>query len=119
MPGVEILHSSEVLVSGGPNEEIAIITFIMCTFIGFIIGAIMSFISVDEGFVIGGSIIGFIFGIILGALTGEISSVPEVYETHYKVFVSDETSINEFFEHYEIIDQEGKIYTVKEKESVE
>lgn len=119
MPGVEILHSSEVLVSGGPNEEIAIITFIMCTFIGFIIGAIMSFISVDEGFVIGGSIIGFIFGIILGALIGEISSVPEVYETHYKVLISDEVSMNEFLEEYEIIDQEGKIYTVKEKESAE
>ena len=33
----------------------------------------------------------------------------------YKVTIEDSVSMNEFLDKYEIIDQEGKIYTVKEK----
>lgn len=119
MTGVEILHSSEVLVSGGSGGEAFSITFIMCVIIGFILGTTIALTTLDEVWVICGSLIGVILGLLLGGIVGGIRSTPEVYETHYKVSVSDETSMNEFFEHYEIIDQEGKIYTVKEKESVE
>ena len=35
--------------------------------------------------------------------------------TEYKVIVDDSVPLNEFIEKYEIIDQEGNIYTVKEK----
>ena len=38
------------------------------------------------------------------------------YETQYKVTIDDSVSVNEFNEKYEIIDQEGKIYTVRERE---
>ena len=34
----------------------------------------------------------------------------------YQVTVSDDVNFNEFAAKYEILDQEGKIYTVKEKE---
>lgn len=34
----------------------------------------------------------------------------------YKVTIDDSVSMNEFLEKYEILDQEGKIYTVKERE---
>lgn len=34
----------------------------------------------------------------------------------YKVAIDDSVSINEFLDKYEILDQEGKIYTVKERE---
>lgn len=34
----------------------------------------------------------------------------------YKVTINDSVSMNEFLDKYEIIDQEGKIYTVKERE---
>lgn len=33
----------------------------------------------------------------------------------YKVIVEDGVGFNEFLTHYEILDQEGEIYTVKEK----
>lgn len=33
----------------------------------------------------------------------------------YKVTISDEVSLNEFYDKYEIVDQEGKIYTIKER----
>lgn len=33
----------------------------------------------------------------------------------YKVIIDDSVLMSEFVDHYEILDQEGKIYTVKEK----
>jgi hypothetical protein len=33
----------------------------------------------------------------------------------YKVTISDEVSMNEFMDKYEILNQDGKIYTVKER----
>lgn len=42
--------------------------------------------------------------------------IPEdKYETHYQVAVDDSVSINEFQDKYEIIEVEGKIYTVRER----
>lgn len=114
MTGVEILHSSEVPASGGFNGEIFISTLIVCVIMGFIIGTVMSIIDLEIEWMLGGIGISVMLGLLLGAVIGDISS-SEVYETHYKVFVSDEVSMNEFLEKYEIIDQEGKIYTVKEK----
>jgi hypothetical protein len=38
-----------------------------------------------------------------------------VNHIEYKVTIDDSVSMNEFLDKYEILDQEGKIYTVKEK----
>ena len=57
------------------------------------------------------TILGCAFGYILGMSTGE----PTDYETHYKVLISDEVPMNEFYEKYEIIEQDGKIFEIKEK----
>lgn len=63
-------------------------------------------------------VIGFLIGMgVFGTLIGATSDgVPTAYETHYKVTVSDEVPMTEFLEHYEIIDQEGKIFIVREVE---
>ena len=37
-------------------------------------------------------------------------------ETTYKVIIDKSVSLQEFRERYEIIDQEGQIYTIKEKD---
>lgn len=55
-------------------------------------------------------------GIVLGAAFGTMCKTPTAYETHYKVTIDDSVSMNEFLDKYEILDQEGKIYTVKERE---
>ena len=115
MPGVEILASSEVLVSGGFDVKSLLIIFSIWVVIGFISGIAIAWTTLEELWMIYGMLIGATVGIFLGALTSGIRSTPEEYETHYKVLVSDEVSMNEFLEEYEIIYQEGKIYTVKEK----
>lgn len=43
----------------------------------------------------------------------DVNSNPK--ETVYKVIVDDSVPMNEFYSRYEIIDQEGLIYEVKEK----
>ena len=61
----------------------------------------------------------FVAGIIIGALgglgLGEVTATIINHETQYKVTISDEVSMNEFYEHYEVIEQDGKIFTVREK----
>lgn len=47
-------------------------------------------------------------------LNGKLSSY-KTGEYEYKVTISDEVSMNEFMKKYEIINQEGKIYTIKER----
>ena len=44
------------------------------------------------------------------------SSKTDVNRIEYKVTIDDFVSMNEFLDKYEILDQEGKIYTVKERE---
>lgn len=56
----------------------------------------------------------FIICIVLTITCGGL--IPEKkYETHYQVMVDDSVSMNEFQSKYEIIEVEGKIYTVKER----
>ena len=65
-----------------------------------------------------GLVIGAIFGGAIGVVIDRVNE-PAPDEVHYKVIVSDEVSMNEFLSRYEIIEVEGKIYTVKEVENGE
>jgi hypothetical protein len=53
--------------------------------------------------------------ICVGLITLGICVVKTHPETQYQVIIDESVSMSEFFEKYEIIEQEGKIYTVKEK----
>ena len=56
------------------------------------------------------------FGGIAGGWTGAISSESlTTGDTTFDVIIGDNVSFNEFTEQYEIISQNGSIYTVKEK----
>ena len=52
---------------------------------------------------------------VFGLLTAFDDYFKEYSHTEYKVTIDDSVSMNEFLDKYEILDQEGKIYTVKEK----
>ena len=47
-----------------------------------------------------------------------LSNVPtdEIIDTKYQVTISEEVSLSEFMEKYKILNQEGQIYTVRERE---
>ena len=113
MAGVEILAMNEVITAYKFNWEIYIISIVVCT----LVITIMSFLMLDHDIV--SVIVGLMFGFILGAIIGILPAKftePEKYENQYKVIISDEVSMNDFLERYEIISQEGKIYTVRERD---
>ena len=114
MTGVEILTTIEVGTA---------FAFCWAAFWGIFIGAVVigaiiatiHYLSVRDECVfvalIPISFMGLIFGALLGIGMGETTE----YETQYKVTISDEVNFNEFVEKYEIIEQDGKIYTVRER----
>ena len=53
--------------------------------------------------------------ICVGLIVLGICVVKTPPETRYQVLIDESVSMTEFFEKYEIVEQEGKIYTVKEK----
>ena len=110
--GVEILAAQEVATAFAFNWENFWIAFAIVTLLGIFIGFIAFWSSEDLTCIVVGLILGAAFGTILGAGIGA-SSLPTEYETQYKVTISDEVSMNDFLERYEIVSQEGKIYTVR------
>lgn len=60
-------------------------------------------------------VIGVIF-LTLGSICFYHEGTVPVYDyTKYKVIVDETVDMNEFFEKYELVDQEGKIYIVKDE----
>ena len=65
------------------------------------------------------SITGIIIGSIGGTGIGKAAENPIAYETHYKVTISEEVSLKDFYEYYDVVEQDGKIFTIREKDNNE
>ena len=118
MTGVEILSSAEAVAARANwNWSNFWITIAVVFVIAVIAGVIFSIEEDDPvAFLIMFLAVFIVGGGVLGPFVGKISGEPISYETHYKVTIDDSVSMNEFLDKYEILDQEGKIYTVKERE---
>jgi hypothetical protein len=116
MDGIEILSVIEepvLLFNEGAFGSTFFITVVISLFI-----AVYLSITENEWFYFPlFSIIGVLAGVLLGLIAGGlfVQKTDEV-EITYKVTISEEVSLNDFMEKYEIIDQEDKIYTIREKE---
>lgn len=120
MQGVEILTSTQVVTEWGTNRVGFWITFIVVFGIFAIIGFNAAIEEQNGWNLIGFIFVGIISGMAGGVLVGCILlSTPIVYETQHKVTTSEEVSLIEFYEHYEVIDQDGKIFTVRERTNEE
>jgi hypothetical protein len=117
MEGVEILNETVVYVT----KYCWHIIWIMAVIIGVIVFLLKAW-SYGVFCIDSDSIAALIMGTIYGALIGALLMIEFPVDTDeidyitYQVTISDEVSMDEFNEKYEILDQEGKIYTVKEKE---
>ena len=60
------------------------------------------------------SLSGIFSGCAISILTAKTTN--QIDYVKHTVIVSDEVNFNEFTEQYEIIEQKGRIYTVKEKQ---
>lgn len=115
MSGVEILSIIENPINTYNGIAAAIgfiIPFIICFVFGiYAVAKHKDYVTgtgvVFAGIILG-TILGFSFGVLFATESGEV-------ETTYKVTISEEVSLNDFMEKYEIIGKEGKIYTVRER----
>ena len=113
MTGIEILATQEVAIGFSFNWCLLIISILSITAISVLVGWLED--PHNAGWLVG-LIVGVVASVLLGIILGFTLGRPAEYETQYKVLISDEVSMNDFLERYEIVDQEGKIYTIREIE---
>lgn len=103
--GIEVLDKIEIKE---PTDE-AFVT-------GLIIGVILY--AIIKHFLEENILAEFIGAVIIICATLGLTylSIHPTGKYEYKVTITDEVSLNEFYEKYEITDQEGKIYTIRIKE---
>ena len=110
MEGVEILATGTMGIGSTVNWGLTII-------IGLVIGGIIGMcVGFYDQSISAGLGIGILIFFAAAALTAIATEKPAYTIPIYKVVIKDSVSMNEFSERYEIINQEGKIYTIKERE---
>lgn len=108
MDGVTILQVIET--TSRPDWVAGII--IICIFSGLLF-AICSVVSFNAYESKAGIICLIIAVICLALIILLLQAIPKVPETTYRVLVDDSVNMNEFFQTYKFIRQEGLIYVVK------
>lgn len=107
LEGIEVLNEIEIKT----NSVLLIV--LMITFL--ILGVTLVIISLaKDSFLM--SILGLVSFIIFAIFVVLVVCVEvPTGEYQYQVTIDENVSMTEFFEKYEIIDTQGKIYTIKEK----
>ena len=114
MEGVTILNTIEVMASTWGFSIVGLIIAILSLL--FLIGIIFSIIK-NEVFITSFLSMLVVFDVLISIMC--FSSANEYFDHYeYQVIIDDSVSLVEFTEKYEILDQEGLIYTVKEKETI-
>ena len=117
MNGVEILNQTNVYQTEDYPWIIGVLVGV-----GFVIGLIYLIKDYATYGKSTGGDAAFIMLTALGLVLGLITYICTMHETDkvdyikYQVTISEEVSLTDFLDKYEILDQEGKIYTVKEKD---
>lgn len=113
MEGIEILSIGEIGINPVFNWTAAIIC-------GILLGLIPSFFAGVSENSVGLFVVMFILcAPFFGALGGfGIEKYTDTAPT-YKVVISDTVSLNEFYDKYEILEQDGKIFTIMERTQAE
>ena len=118
MEGVEILDTKIVYLADFSFSAF-IIPVIVCAIIGgiwLLIDSHLDFLDTVMGVIVG-AIVGVFIGVIVCFAT--VKYTDEISYIEHKVIISDEVNYNEFVAKYKVIKQEGKIYTVREKNEVD
>lgn len=114
MTGVDILAMEKVATVFGFSWDIFYIVFAIVTVLVTLSVGFSTYVDIGGWSFLMGLIGGMIMGVVFGVISASEQAPPE-YETQYKVTISDEVSMIDFLERYEIIEQEGKIFTVRER----
>lgn len=118
MNGIEILSQSEAVAELAYNWTAFSLVLIIMSTIGIVLGIIIG--KQEKSYFIAAVIISLniSFGLIPSFIAGREYSTPVEYKTQYRVTIDETVSMIEFYERYEIVEQEGKIFTIEEKSTV-
>ena len=111
MSGVEILSSETIYKPILPEYWLGVGRGFAILFI-----VAMAFCFANERIILGFICMILSFSFIFVGCLCSICIKTNIDHIEYKVIVDDSVSMNEFLNKYEILDREGKIYTVKERE---
>ena len=111
MSGVEILSSETIYNTILPE---------WCIALGLILGiafmAATIFTFIDDYNILGCICLVMMIASIIVACLADSKRKTDISYIEYKVTIDDSVSMTEFMDKYEILDQDGKIYIVKERE---
>jgi len=119
MNGVEILFQEEVVVKTVFNWKL-VLSILPIIFMVFLVAfGLMQykenvFKSWKKTIIV--TFIAFLIESVFVLPVGFEFDKPKTYKTQYKVTISEEVSMTDFNEKYEILEKEGKIYTIQEKD---
>ena len=118
MAGVDILAVEEVAVEFALNWTVFWIV-LGAAVVGTLIYTITKVVSGEDSWPIIPACLVFFacIGGAFGIAFANAFKIPTKYEYHYKVTISPEVSMVTFMDKYEIVDTEGRIYTVREREN--
>lgn len=117
MSGIEILSTTEVVIEYTYNYWLAGIIYLLLVIGCGIFSALVAYSNCGswlEGAGLGILVSG-ILGLFIFAAVCVATQEPIAYETQYKVLLNESIQLTEFLEKYEILDQDGKIYIIRER----
>ena len=119
MVGVNYLASNQVVTEWTVNMTVFWI-ILAIIFIIFLIAGII--VAIQEDNIIPCIVfvaIGVFIGAFLGVFGAELTRAPAQHEIHHQVTITDDANIQEFLDKYEVVEQNGKIFTIREKNNRE
>ena len=112
--GIEILSQEPIMECTYLGLKI----FIIGSLFSLVVGVLLEVFYFQDGIGILLMLLGAVLWCLIGVFVDANYEIPTgKYE--YKVIVDDNVSMAEFYEHYELVDQEGKIFIVREKDDVD
>ena len=108
--GIEILAQSEIMAS--PSWTGWILVMLGIGIVGILMGLAFDF---DWLFVTG--IVGGLMGIVGVFFVLIINPKEPTGRYEYQVTIDDNVSFTEFYENYEVVGQNGKIWTIRDKDT--
>ena len=116
MPGVEVLNQYTAVVDRSFNFTAFWITFVICFVASAVISLIIKFgadldWSTTIFLILGFWLVTFLF---IGVGVGD-RYAHETYATEYEVIIDSSVSMLDFYEKYEVVDQRGKVFIVRDR----
>lgn len=116
MNGITVLYQEPIYKIIYVNKDV--LNLLAYILIVMVVGAIISAICFELKGLIVCAILGCATIFVMGILDSYSITTEEIEGYEYKVTIDDSVPMKEFLSKYEIINQEGEIFTIVERENI-